>query len=247
MQCDDFESRLNDVLDERRPPAEDAPLAEHAAACPMCHRLLRSVEQLLGVVASFPSLEDEGDLAPRVLAGWEQDRRRRRRLLPLAIPLGVVAAALLIVAIVRPWAAQENGAIVHQDPNEGVNVPGGAVEAQDVDRPREQGPNPAIVENDPASHEPVTPQRPPVETRPRSIVLADRAGRLAGELVLLGAGVAPPYEKAPAPEPQSPELVVAADPPIWIDQVRPLGDTMAAALSALRRTLPQIPDEPPSS
>ncbi|HEX7378780.1 MAG TPA: hypothetical protein VF278_16785 [Pirellulales bacterium] len=47
MRCEDFEVRLNDVLDERRTLASDAELAEHARRCGACGELARGYEELL--------------------------------------------------------------------------------------------------------------------------------------------------------------------------------------------------------
>ena len=62
MRCQQFESRLNTVLDERRDPALDPQLCAHAHACPLCQRLLETHRQILsayrhrnGIALSHPT------------------------------------------------------------------------------------------------------------------------------------------------------------------------------------------------
>jgi hypothetical protein len=57
MRCAEFESRLNDLLDERVEPAADAILAEHAQRCPRCAELATSHELLLEGTRLLPKVE----------------------------------------------------------------------------------------------------------------------------------------------------------------------------------------------
>jgi hypothetical protein len=54
MQCVEFETRLNDLLDERAAPSVDIGLAEHAQSCARCCELLAAHEALLEGVAAMP-------------------------------------------------------------------------------------------------------------------------------------------------------------------------------------------------
>jgi hypothetical protein len=72
MQCVEFESRLNHLLDERISPASDGPLADHAGTCGPCADLLATHELLVEGVAALPAARlcatDERKLAQRVVA-----------------------------------------------------------------------------------------------------------------------------------------------------------------------------------
>ncbi|MFO0817073.1 MAG: hypothetical protein U1A77_03960 [Pirellulales bacterium] len=60
MSCEDFEQRLNEVLDDRLDPAADHLLVEHSQRCPECQRLLAIQSQcfaaLNGALSLSPSL-----------------------------------------------------------------------------------------------------------------------------------------------------------------------------------------------
>jgi hypothetical protein len=60
MSCEDFEQRLNEVLDDRLDPAADRLLVEHSQRCPECQRLLALQSQcfaaLHGALNLSPSL-----------------------------------------------------------------------------------------------------------------------------------------------------------------------------------------------
>lgn len=48
MKCDQFNHRLNVLLDERVRPEQDEALVEHASECPDCHSILEMQQQLFG-------------------------------------------------------------------------------------------------------------------------------------------------------------------------------------------------------
>ncbi|MEX2142712.1 MAG: hypothetical protein WD894_25885 [Pirellulales bacterium] len=56
MQCVEFESRLNDLLDDRLAPSVDHGLFEHAQNCPGCFELLAAHEVLLEGVQALPAV-----------------------------------------------------------------------------------------------------------------------------------------------------------------------------------------------
>jgi hypothetical protein len=100
MQCDEFEARLNELLDERLNPAADDQCAEHAQSCRSCRGRLHAYRAVLAGIACSPEAK-ETDLAARVvaeLAGPAVVRGgafRASRLLPL---LPAATAALLLAA-----------------------------------------------------------------------------------------------------------------------------------------------------
>lgn len=48
MKCDQFNRRLNVLLDERVRPEQDKALIKHASECPDCHSILKMQQQLFG-------------------------------------------------------------------------------------------------------------------------------------------------------------------------------------------------------
>ncbi len=110
MHCEDFESRLNDLLDRRAGLASEPELAAHAAGCPACEALLRDYDGLLAAVATLrPPLPDR-DLVAGVMADWRSsDVRRSRRYVVTALAM---AATLLIAALpaLRWWNADRENA-----------------------------------------------------------------------------------------------------------------------------------------
>ena len=67
MRCDDFDMRLQHVMDRRRVPDQDRLLREHAAECVRCRRQLLAASRVLeGLeLLEVPSLS--GDFTNRVL------------------------------------------------------------------------------------------------------------------------------------------------------------------------------------
>ena len=47
MRCEDFESRLNEVMDDRRPLSSAADVEDHVRQCGECRELARSYEAVL--------------------------------------------------------------------------------------------------------------------------------------------------------------------------------------------------------
>ncbi len=68
MRCDEFELRLQDVLDERREPASDSALAAHGAECAACRTLAASLRGALQGLAALPRPAPSDSLTARVLA-----------------------------------------------------------------------------------------------------------------------------------------------------------------------------------
>jgi hypothetical protein len=71
VQCEEFESRVNDLLDERRLLLADADLAAHASVCASCATIARGYDALVEGVAGWERVEPSADLTSRVLSQWE--------------------------------------------------------------------------------------------------------------------------------------------------------------------------------
>ncbi len=108
MQCEEFEDRLNAVLDERRRPEADAELRLHCENCPPCRHIASSYDALLDgfyALTSATALEGLGqsdlrqaDLGIRVLADLRTEPAFSRSRTFVAISLAT--AATLLIALV---------------------------------------------------------------------------------------------------------------------------------------------------
>lgn len=92
MRCEQFEERLDQLLDERRSPCVDPSLAAHAAGCAGCRELLAGCGLLLGALPGLPRPAPSADLAEHVVA-----RATARR--PLVVWSGRRAALLAVAAL----------------------------------------------------------------------------------------------------------------------------------------------------
>jgi hypothetical protein len=117
MQCVEFESRLNDLLDERLSPSVDNGLAEHAQNCPGCSELLAAHELLLEGVQALPTVRlcdaEQQAFSDRVVAEvgnapWEAFRAATEVELVECRPMVVAKhtfAPLAIIGLVLATAA----------------------------------------------------------------------------------------------------------------------------------------------
>jgi len=98
MRCDEFETRLHMLLDQRRGPEQDVRLREHAAVCAACGQMLRAQTLLFDTLEMRTVPELDAGFAARVVARVEQRNvRGRRRTLSAVAAIVVVAASLLLV------------------------------------------------------------------------------------------------------------------------------------------------------
>lgn len=67
MKCTDFEDRLNELLDDRRPPQDDPALQSHAESCSECREILLAQESLFRGVALLQRRSPAPELGKRVL------------------------------------------------------------------------------------------------------------------------------------------------------------------------------------
>ena len=97
MRCEEFELRLNEILDRRRNPRSDAELWLHATSCPDCGDLLAGYQALFAGFKRREVAAEPEALAARVRLQLGPHRGRgawRDR-----APLALIAAALVVVAI----------------------------------------------------------------------------------------------------------------------------------------------------
>jgi hypothetical protein len=99
MQCEEFEDRLNAVLDERKRPEADAEVRLHCEACADCRHLAAAYARLLDGFYALSTPEPAGDIAVRVLADLHPPASPRRR---LAVGTASLAAAAALLIAVMP-------------------------------------------------------------------------------------------------------------------------------------------------
>lgn len=116
MNCEGFESRLQDLLDRRVSIDGDEELSAHAANCESCRRELGAYTALLEAVAQMPRPEPRPDLVARVLADVaaphdDRPELRRPALSRMIAYAFAVAAALLVAAfpVYLLWSGNDGG------------------------------------------------------------------------------------------------------------------------------------------
>jgi len=116
MNCGQFETRLNLILDQRRSPVDDAALTAHATACVQCDDLLADHVALMRGVSEARQPVVRDGFARRVVeqARPVSARQRRAKRLLLAVCVAFSSAAAMLLAISIVWKAREG---------QGVNDP----------------------------------------------------------------------------------------------------------------------------
>src|SRR5205807_10585836 len=78
MNCQQFEARLNDLLDERAPPELDDELRAHCRHCAPCRELAAGYAEMVQAVRFRPVPEPAGDLTKRIIAAAIAEQAPRR-------------------------------------------------------------------------------------------------------------------------------------------------------------------------
>ena len=107
MRCEDFESRLNELLDERRHPRFDALVSRHARLCPECRDLLTVYGIVLEQWQSLALAAPSEDISARVLAGVQNPlvASRHRHLTWLAWSVAASVALVMVLSRNAPQHA----------------------------------------------------------------------------------------------------------------------------------------------
>ena len=110
MRCDEFENRLQEVLDRRGSPELEPELAEHLAGCAECRLTASALASAVARTAALPVPPCPDDMADRVLDALEPAvvplRRMRWALVPLA-----TAAGILVALPIGSWLARHREAV----------------------------------------------------------------------------------------------------------------------------------------
>jgi len=111
MNCGQFETRLNLLLDQRRSPASDPALSAHAAVCANCDELLADHVALVSCASHSRLPRVSADFSQRVVAAARPiaipQLRTRRLFMAACVALSSAAAMLLAISIV--WKARQAG------------------------------------------------------------------------------------------------------------------------------------------
>jgi hypothetical protein len=152
MKCHDFDARVQQLLDDRRPLAGDGELTAHAMSCPQCEETLAAYETLLGGTRQLPRPALSNGFAARVVAEYRSgavpvDSSRQvtapgRWIVALAAIAALLVAAVTIGLLSNRVGNEGNLAAVESDePSElkpppgivGIGVPGLAKGARSRD------------------------------------------------------------------------------------------------------------------
>ncbi|MEX2114831.1 MAG: hypothetical protein WD845_16680 [Pirellulales bacterium] len=109
MQCEEFEDRINAVLDERRRPQWDAELSLHCETCGDCRKLAETYDHLLDGFYALATPPCPDDLALRVLVDLQNERAPRRRFSRRTAVMATAAA--LLVALGPLVLSQRNSGV----------------------------------------------------------------------------------------------------------------------------------------
>ena len=105
MQCDEFEDRINAVLDERGRLEWDAELSLHCDTCPRCREMAANYDALLDGFYALTAPQVPQDLALRVVADMRPRASSRQRLAVAAAMLATAASLVLVaVPLFRGWS-----------------------------------------------------------------------------------------------------------------------------------------------
>lgn len=97
MRCEEFEDRLNAVLDERRRPEWDDELRLHCDSCAECRHLAASYDVLLDSFYALATPNAPADMGLRVLAELGPTPTATRRWTAAAAALAMAACVLIVV------------------------------------------------------------------------------------------------------------------------------------------------------
>lgn len=139
MKCEEFEDRLNQVLDERRRPEWDAELRLHCEGCPACRGVAGSYGVLLDGFYASATPPPPADLAIRVVDELRAQPVVGRRASLAAALLATAAAALFLLPLwkldragQRRAAPERPVALRATQPGAGLAAPSGNINSLPV-------------------------------------------------------------------------------------------------------------------
>jgi hypothetical protein len=140
MHCEDFEARVNEVLDARQPLSSASDLSEHIRQCAPCRSLARAYEAMLVGFEQSEVPPEPASLTPRVLSqlGWPDrsipgrsiaaqpapSTRSHVLAFPIRGAIAVAAAAVLLAAIGLPLLFNRGVNLAKDDQSAGDHLTG---------------------------------------------------------------------------------------------------------------------------
>ena len=102
MQCGEFRTRLDSVVDARRSPEQDRQLSAHARHCPDCAQWMADYGALLDEInlAPTPALGSDFGLGVLQAANAHRQQKKRSRIW-IATALSVAASLLIAVFVAQ--------------------------------------------------------------------------------------------------------------------------------------------------
>lgn len=238
MKCIDFENRLNDLLDDRRSPQDDATLNAHAASCADCREVLVAQESLFRGLVLLQHRTVSPDFGKQVL---REINSPAATFLPLPteprrgwLPMLATAAAILLAVGVSIWIVNRNrnpGLAIQPAPRGGhgnlaIIKPGRS------DKPQE-------------THAPlVAPQPEVIAVQPRPNYTPEENEAYRQAMASLASQWSTNAQWSANPQwPQVEDLNVEQYAP----GIRPIRESFEVALDALLRTIPSGKKETPTT
>jgi hypothetical protein len=139
MQCEEFEHRLNAVLDERLLPEWEAELRLHCETCHECREVAAAYGAVLDGFYALSTPKAPTDMAQRVLADLRPRPAPARRVSLVALALATAAGLLIALAPLARFAPRASAPSVSPQ-----------VRAQASPRPA-PGPVASVAARDPAA------------------------------------------------------------------------------------------------
>ncbi len=213
MHCQQFEQRINDLLDERSSPARDPAVREHARHCGRCADLLRAYRSMVAGLRDLPAPELENDLSDLVVAKLSRPQPQMAELVPES-PAPTIRAqesrSKRLMAWLRPLATLAAGVLIVV----------GVYRVLPIGKSNPATTNSVVsspIKTTPiAKPSPIAISRSPVHTLGgNQMALADHYNRLAEEAEQLAQR----------------QMAVASE---VADGLRPVADSMNAAINVLR-------------
>lgn len=137
MRCEQFEFRLQDLLDRRERPEFDASLLEHAEVCGACQRLLAGQELLLAALEQPLPDDTDHQFVARIMAEATAWPSRRVRLGNAVMALAGLAAMFLLISVPAwklPVSPEEHSKLAAAGDPE--STPGGELAGDSRPQPR---------------------------------------------------------------------------------------------------------------
>lgn len=224
MKCDEFETHLDEILDERRRPEWDAQLREHSACCPRCRDLASAYGVLFEGFRSLKMPESPADMPARVL---QSHLARPRIALPAAAAAAAfsTAAAVLVAVFLMRDGGREQVAFVPPAPQPQVK------QIEQIKFDLEQWKNVPLLGAVFVSAADDDDSTDPYEE------LAKGTGRSLANVVLRMPGVAGPRGVRPPEPPYGPEGV-GVWPAQMSDELRPVTESVSETFDLILDTLP---------